>query len=93
MGTLRALAYTTAALSNLRRIEPKKVRERIAKKINGLCETPRPRGCEKVQGMSNSLRDVFRVRVGDYRVLYCENGPSEILVIDVGHRKHVYRNR
>lgn len=93
MSKLFALAYTTAALSHLRRIEPKKIRQQIVKKINGLCDNPRPRGCEKVQGMSKGSRDVFRIRVGGYRVLYCENSESEILIIDVGHRKHVYRNR
>ena len=93
MGTWLALAYTTAALSHLRKVEPKKVRQHIAQKIKGLCENSRPRGCEKVQGMSHGSRDVFRIRVGDYRVLYCQDSDSEILIIDVGHRKHVYRNR
>ena len=93
MGTLYAIAYAEAALASLRSIEPKKVRQQIVNKSNWLCEDAHPPGSMKVQGMSDEARDVYRIRSGDYRVLYCENSASEILVLDIGHRKDIYRNR
>lgn len=38
---------------------------RIVKTIEALCINPRPPGCRKLKGM-----DAYRVRQGDYRVLY-----------------------
>ena len=40
----------------------------------------------KLKGFKN----MFRVRVGDYRVVY-EKSKKEITVIKVGHRKDVYK--
>jgi mRNA interferase RelE/StbE len=54
--------------------------------INSLINNPRPHGCKKLKG-----RDGFRIRVGDYRIIY--NVFDKILVVDVvaiGHRKDVY---
>ena len=50
------------ALANL----SKKQRRRIAARIDGLADNPRPRGCEKLQG----AEDLYRVRSGDYRIIY-----------------------
>ena len=48
---------------------------------------PRPPGAEKLSG-----HDLFRVRQGNYRILY-EVADSEltVLVIKIGHRRDVYR--
>jgi mRNA interferase RelE/StbE len=56
--------------------------------IQGLAVNPRPPGCRKLSGQD----DVFRVRVGRYRVLYAiENRRLVIIVLKVGDRKDVYR--
>lgn len=35
---------------------------------------------------------VWRLRSGDYRILYVvKSNPEEIIVLDIGHRKDVYR--
>lgn len=62
-------------------------RARVVKKIMLLHSDPRPIGCEKLQGESN-----YRVRQGDYRVVYEVNDIEKIVrIIKVGHRREVYR--
>jgi len=61
---------------------------RIASRIDALAENPRPAGVKKLQGEPNT----WRVRVGDYRVLYTvEDNRLLVVVVKVGHRSHVYR--
>jgi mRNA interferase RelE/StbE len=91
MGTLFAIAYHEDALKGLRDVQPKKVRQQIVNRINALAENPKPQGCAKVHGMSEGVAEVYRVRQGDYRILYSAQSDSEILILDVGHRKDVYR--
>jgi mRNA interferase RelE/StbE len=65
---------------------PDIVLKRVQKTILGLANNPRPDGCKKLKG-----RDDYRVRVGDYRILYFIN--DEIVTIEVvrmQHRKDVY---
>ena len=66
---------------------PRDVRERLTAAIRELGGAPRPQGCAKLMG-----RDGWRIRVGDHRVLYVVNDRSlRVVVVDVGHRKEVYR--
>ncbi|WP_367115684.1 type II toxin-antitoxin system RelE/ParE family toxin [Thiohalocapsa sp.] len=58
------LVIERRAQKALARIE-KRDRDRIAKAIRALAQEPRSPGAKKLAG-----RDVYRVRVGDYRVLY-----------------------
>jgi mRNA interferase RelE/StbE len=61
---------------------------RLLRAIQALAEEPRPRGCRKLRGYVN----VYRVRVGVYRVLYgVENDRLVVLVLKIGHRKDIYR--
>ena len=61
--------------------------ERIAVAIRGLADEPRPHGVKKLSG-----RNAWRIRVGDYRVLYeIHDDRLLILVVDVGHRREIYR--
>jgi mRNA interferase RelE/StbE len=53
----------------------------------GLRENPRPANCRKLTG-----RDGWRIRIGDYRVIYEINDAAPSLtVFHVGHRREVYR--
>ena len=53
-----------------------------------LADDPIPRGTRKLSGYD----DVFRVRVGRYRILYSVSDTEVIIVIlKIGHRKNVYR--
>jgi len=55
--------------------------------VIALATDPRPAGCRKLSGND----DVFRVRVGRYRLLYAIAGRRlVIIVLEVGDRKDVY---
>lgn len=92
MGTLIALAYTKAALEALAAVEPKKVRQQIKGKIDALLNDPKPPGSAKVQGVMDGPYEVYRIRQGKHRVLYSVRGDTEILILDIGHRKDIYRD-
>ena len=93
MATQFAIAYTEKALASLRTVPSKKIRRQIKAKIDGLALDPHPAGVVKVQGVMHREHSVFRLRSGDYRVLFCQHGENDILVLDIGDRKDVYRNR
>jgi mRNA interferase RelE/StbE len=84
-------AYTilleARARNRLARIDPV-VRRRTAKAIDALAASPRPHGCKPLK----SLPDLLRIRVGDYRIVYTIVSDTRIIdVIDVDHRKDIYR--
>jgi mRNA interferase RelE/StbE len=60
---------------------------RVTKAVLTLETTPRQRQAKKLQG-----RNAYRLRVGDYRVLYTVSDSTRTVeVVAVGHRKDVYR--
>jgi mRNA interferase RelE/StbE len=60
---------------------------RLLPKIEALIENPRPAGCTKLRGS----RDLWRIRVGDYRVVYAiDDGGKRIEIMRVAHRNEVY---
>ncbi|MCX6842927.1 MAG: type II toxin-antitoxin system RelE/ParE family toxin [candidate division WOR-3 bacterium] len=60
--------------------------ERVCDAIRPLAGNPRPPGCRKLVG-----RDGWRIRVGDYRVIYQIDDPARsVLVLHVGHRRDIY---
>ena len=63
------------------------VRDRIEAAIDGPATDPRPRGAAKLAG-----RDDFRIRVGDYRIVYAvDDAERLVLVARSAHRREVYR--
>lgn len=63
---------------------PKNERLRIAKAIELL---PNGEDIKKLKGHSN----LFRLRVGDYRIIYTvDNGELIIYIIDAGNRGEIY---
>jgi mRNA interferase RelE/StbE len=70
----------------MRRI-PNRDLHRILATIDSLSEEPRPSGVEKLSG-----QEKYRVRQGNYRIIYEINDKEVIVVVvKVGHRKNVYR--
>lgn len=66
---------------------PVKDRRKITARIEGLASEPRPHGCEKLSGLEQ-----YRVRQGDYRVVYSvDDEAGVVLIVKVGHRRDVYR--
>jgi mRNA interferase RelE/StbE len=67
---------------------PAQMQDRILEAIDQLRSDPRPHGCRKLQGTDNR----FRIRVGDYRVIYeVHDEQVSVLIIRVRHRKDAYR--
>lgn len=89
---LIGLAFTEAALAFLETI-PHKHRAPVVKKAKALLADPHPQGSKKLRGITTDAREpVYRERSGDYRILYIVTGnPSTILILDIDHRKDVYR--
>ncbi|MBI4376137.1 MAG: type II toxin-antitoxin system RelE/ParE family toxin [Elusimicrobia bacterium] len=76
----RALKYVESLPSDAQR--------RIKHTMNGLLEDPFPRGATKVKGYDPAM---FRIRVGDYRILYHVGHPDgAILVAIIDKRGRVY---
>lgn len=67
---------------------PKKDANKIREHVDALASSPRPPGCKKLTGSENE----YRLRVGVYRILYTvEDNILTIYVIDIDHRKDIYR--
>ena len=55
------------ALKFLEKLKDKQLRKRLMDRIDELEDDPFPRDCRTVEGYDQK---VYRVRVGDYRILY-----------------------
>ncbi|HAK95930.1 MAG TPA: hypothetical protein DCM87_13295 [Planctomycetes bacterium] len=66
---------------------PGDVHGRIVARLLALRENPRPANARKLRA-----REAYRVRVGDYRILYTIDDPARrIEVFSIAHRREVYR--
>jgi mRNA interferase RelE/StbE len=66
---------------------PDDIVRRILARLAGLETTPRPPDVKRLKG-----RDAWRIRVGDYRVIYeIHDRALQIMVVTIGHRRQVYR--
>jgi mRNA interferase RelE/StbE len=67
---------------------PAAIQARIGKALLALAEEPRPSGVVKLKGSENR----WRIRVGDYRVIYRIDDNGELVVVLVfAHRREVYQ--
>ena len=63
-----------------------KVYDRIIKQLISLSDNPRPHGVKKLHG-----REGYRIRVGDYRILYViDDNEKKVEIVSAAHRKEVY---
>jgi mRNA interferase RelE/StbE len=85
------MAYRIVMTAEARRnmlVLPRDVARRVDACILALAQTPRPPRTRKLKGAA----DLWRVRVGDYRVIYqVEDDRLLIVVIRIRHRREVYR--
>ena len=82
-----SIEVSRSAEKTLKRL-PKEDQKRVVESILSLAEDPHPRGARKLSGYD----DVFRIRVGRYRILYSvSDAEVVIIVLKIGHRKDVYR--
>lgn len=80
------IAISQTAEKQLKKLNPDDQR-RVVRAIVALADEPHPRGSRKLSGYD----DVFRIRVGSYRVIYSVSGKRLVVIIlKIGHRKDVY---
>jgi len=66
---------------------PHRFAQRINEAIAGLANEPRPVGAKKLAGIEG-----YRIRLGDYRILYRVNDESRLIIVyRVKHRREAYR--
>ncbi len=66
---------------------PTGVYDRVDSAILALADDPRPPGCTRLRA-----RDDWRIRVGDYRIVYgIDDDRRMIEILNVDHRRDVYR--
>jgi len=76
------------AQKDMRKLAPS-FRRRIAQLIRSLAKDPRPAGCQKLTD-----REEWRVRQGDYRVLYSiDDSKRLVTVVRIKHRAKVYKRK
>jgi mRNA interferase RelE/StbE len=79
------LQYTQVAAKAILKLNPS-IRERIKKAMEELSQNP-----DLGKQLTGPLKGLRSLRVGDYRVIYKKEGDTFIiLIVTVGHRKHVY---
>lgn len=82
-----AVRFKRSAEKELERL-PIQIIRRISKAIDALAENPKPVGSKKLEGQREAL---WRIRVGDYRVIYLVEDVIKIVEIRrIGHRKDIY---
>jgi mRNA interferase RelE/StbE len=81
-----AINFAHAARKELESLDANEVK-RIFTKIMALSKQPRPSGCLKLTGADT----LWRIRVGDYRVIYEIDDTSEMIdIIRIRHRSKAY---
>lgn len=81
------IRWKRSAAKELKKL-PQATLLRILQSVESLATDPRPPGCRKLTGAEHT----YRIRVGDYRVLYTiEDDAVLVEIIRVGHRRDVYR--
>jgi mRNA interferase RelE/StbE len=79
--------FTASAAREFRALD-RQAQRRISTKLTELAEDPLPPAVRKLQGEENH----WRIRVGDYRVIYrIEQRRIVIVIVRIGHRREVYR--
>ncbi len=62
--------------------------EKIVRRVRDLAKNPRPVGCQKLSG-----KNKYRLRQGDYRIVYSVDDPRRIVeVYKIGNRREIYRD-
>ncbi len=79
------IIFRKSVTQDMRRIPNRDLR-RILATIDSLSNDPRTGGAEKL-----SAKERYRIRQGNYRIIFEINDDEVVVVVKVGHRKDVYR--
>lgn len=83
---MKTILYSKQALDFLSKIQ-KVERQKIITKVKQYAENP-----EALKNQIKKLKGLpfYRLRVGDYRIVFDENG-LVLNIIKIGHRKDIYK--
>jgi mRNA interferase RelE/StbE len=81
------IELSPAAVRQLKKLD-RSVLTQIAARIDSLADRPRPHVWEKLTGYD----DLYRLRVGDYRIVYAvEDDLVLVVVLKIGSRADIYQ--
>jgi mRNA interferase RelE/StbE len=82
-----AIIFARSARKELEKLKDPLL-SRVLERIEKLVNQPRPAGCRKLQG----AEDLWRIRVGEHRVLYSVDDDRTIVdIIAIRHRSDAYK--
>ena len=82
--------FRPSALRELERL-PQNAQKRIQVKINNLAANPLASGVKKLQD-SPLGTNLFRIKAGDYRIVYqIHQNALIVLIVKIGNRRDVYK--
>lgn len=90
-GKMYEVEFTEGALNDLAKLS-KEISQRILKKTRWLAENFEALSHEP---LTNQWQGMYKLRVGDYRVIYTFESETQRLIIVhlIGHRREVYKLR
>ncbi len=87
MASEKRIRLSGRAQKDFKRLS-KKLQERVRKALKELSIGTRKMDIKKLKGL-DGREDLYRLRVGDYRIIYLPTG-SELLIIRIDHRNKIY---
>ncbi len=82
-----SIKFKTSAAKEFKKLPPL-VKQRVGETLDKLRQDPRPSGVVKLKGEDQ----LYRVRVGDYRIVYTIDDHDQIIrVTRIRHRQDVYK--
>ena len=84
-----SVEFTPAASRDLKRLDPA-IRFQLLRSSAVLEEAPHPGASARIQVLVGISPRHYRLRVGDYRIVYRIEG-SRVIVVRVAHRREAYR--
>lgn len=82
-----SIRWKLSATKELKRVDRQMI-PKIIEAVEGLAQAPCPPGSKKLQATEH----LWRIRVGDYRVVYSIQADELIIeVVRVAHRQSVYK--
>ncbi|MBN1915691.1 type II toxin-antitoxin system RelE/ParE family toxin [Candidatus Dojkabacteria bacterium] len=82
------IKFTRSAIKEAKKL-PISIWKRIKLEIYELSDSPIPSSSKRLNGYKN----VYRIRIGSYRVIYeLKHEIKIVLIVKIGHRRDIYRN-
>ena len=80
------IEWTKVSVTDLKKLD-NFTGKRILKKLRFFSENSSLRNIKKLKG-----EEAYRLRVGEYRILFDKINDSKIRIHKIGHRKNIYKN-